>query len=361
MSSDRRRKVLKIVGGAAAVGGAVVVAGLATTAASILGAALAGEPAEDDGPDELLREPTHPVRSIPVTAADGARINTVAYGPEDAEGDVVVLVHGWTCAIRFWNPQLNHLAERQQVIAYDQRGHGASDLGPRRPTIETLGDDLAAVLEAAVPPGRRAVLVGHSMGGMTIMAWAAQYADRMADRVSAVVLTSTAASEVLARHTLIPETAPRFSRPFHPTVSKLFTSTPVPLPQSSYSARFTQYLAFGPQARLAHIDFADSLIADCAPRARAGWGAAMGRLDVLAGLDALDVPVTVVVGSEDRLTPRFHSDRLAETLERRGTLRSLEVYDGAGHMVPMEAAGEFNKLLDQVIAEVAEEAADSGD
>jgi pimeloyl-ACP methyl ester carboxylesterase len=60
-----------------------------------------------------------------------------------------------------------------------------------------LGQDLDAVLEATVPAGRRAILVGHSMGGMTIMSWADQYREKVGTRVSAVVLVTTAANAVM--------------------------------------------------------------------------------------------------------------------------------------------------------------------
>ncbi|WP_422395042.1 alpha/beta fold hydrolase [Nocardia vulneris] len=113
-----------------------------------------------------LNTPTAPHEVISVTTVDGARLRVHAYGP--ADGDVIVLIHGWSCSIEYWNPQINAFADRYRVVCYDQRGHGESQLGKRMPSRETLADDLSAVLDAVLRPGQRAVLAGHSMGGITI-------------------------------------------------------------------------------------------------------------------------------------------------------------------------------------------------
>ena len=83
----------------------------------------------------------------------------------------MVLAHGWTCSTAFWAASVRDLADDHRVIVYDQRGHGRSPAaGPGGYSTGALADDLEAVLEATLAPGERAVLGGHSMGGMTIMA-----------------------------------------------------------------------------------------------------------------------------------------------------------------------------------------------
>ena len=94
-----------------------------------------------------------------------------------------------------------------------------------------LGQDLDAVLREVIPEGRKAVIVGHSMGGMTIMSWAAQFPDRVADVASSVVLTSTAAQAVVQKNALIPANLPRYTTAFKSVVSKVFVSATVPLPR----------------------------------------------------------------------------------------------------------------------------------
>ena len=79
----------------------------------------------------------------------------------------------------------------------------------------------------------------------------------------------------------------------------------------------------------------------------------MGRLDVEAGLEALSVPTTVIVGTDDRLTPRRHADEMAGILRRNGSLRDQVIFDGVGHMSTIEAAQRVNELLDDVVDEVS--------
>lgn len=343
-----RRGALRAGAGAAGlVAGdlAVVVGGIVRSAADF--------PAPiDDGPDPLLVNPRHLTRSTVVPTVDGTLLHVetslnLAGHPSD---HVVVLIHGWTCSTRFWNPQLNHFGDAVPVIAFDHRGHGLSEMGKKKVTVDTLGQDLEAVLAATLPPGKRAVLVGHSMGGMTIMSWAAQFGAAMADRIAAVVLTSTTARDVVQQQRLTPENLPGFTKPVTPLVARAFVSTPLPLPSNALTSRLTHYIALGPQARAAHVDFTDELISRGSARSRAAWGSAMYRLNVVAGLEALNVPTAVVVGTRDLLTPTVHADFMAEVLDRKGVLLEYVTYEGAGHMVPIERSAGFNRLLDDLLA-----------
>ncbi len=337
---------------ALAAGAGIVGVGLGTILGGLVRDALKAELAVDDGPDHLLSEPTHPVERRTVRTADGTRINVVGYG-EDTGGDIIVAAHGWSCNTSYWYPQVNDLAKSTRVYAYDQRGHGDSERGRARPTMAMLGQDLDAVLAEVVPPGRRAILLGHSMGGMTIMSWAAQYPQRVTEVASSVVLTSTAAKAAVQNHELIPVDLPRFTKPFAPLASRVIMGTPMPLPHAKGGARVSHYVALGPNARRSHVEFVDEMILACSPRARAGWGSAMGKLDVVSGLHNLRVPTTVVVGSHDRLTPAKHAEQIAEVLRGTGYLRDLVVLEGVGHMSSIEAATTYNELLNEILDEVS--------
>ncbi len=355
------RKSVIGYGGAALLGGAAagVGAGVGLLFGAITWEAIRGARPLDDGPDDQLASPAERVAGTVLTA-DGTRLNVVTYGPsarEQADRDVIVFVNGWTCTTEYWNPQLNHLlagsSGDRTVVAYDQRGHGRSELGTRKLSVDILGQDLDAVLSQVVPPGRKAVLVGHSMGGMTIMSWAQQFPDRVAQIASSVVLVSTAAADVVQNIDVLPQVFPRYTTPFRPLVTKMITSTPIPLPRTAVGHRVAHYATLGPDARVAHVNFVDDLVCNCSARARAGWGSAMGKLNVTSGLRNLTVPVTVVVGSADRLTPPAHADFMAEMLRHNGTLRDYVTYDGVGHMLSIEAEDDFNILLDKVLAEIS--------
>ena len=353
---DKVRAALRtpVAKGALAVGAAgagLVAADLAVVAGGIIRAAAKFPLPVDDGPDPLLVNPQHLTRSSVVATDDGTLLHVESSLNLDdhPSDDVLVLVHGWTCSTRFWNPQFNRFAADHPVVAFDLRGHGLSEMGRSKVGPLTLGQDLQRVLTEMVPEGKRAILVGHSMGGMAILSWAQQFGGRMAERVSQVVLTSTTSRDVVEEQKLTPTSLPKFADPVKPIVGRLFLGTPVPLPSTSYTSRFTHYLALAPRARAAHVDFCDELIARCSPRSRAAWGSAMYGLDLDAGLEALSVPTTVVVGTKDLLTPPLHSDRMSGVLDRNGVLRDYVVYDDIGHMVPIEVGEEFNGLLASIL------------
>ena len=114
-------------------------------------------------------------RPIAVVSADGTELHAEAFGAPDAH--TVVLAHGWTERLSFWGPVITRLMGRgQRVVAYDLRGHGRSGPAVENDyTLDRFGEDVEAVLEAAVSadcPHPRATVVGHSLGAMSIVAWA---------------------------------------------------------------------------------------------------------------------------------------------------------------------------------------------
>jgi pimeloyl-ACP methyl ester carboxylesterase len=143
--------------------------------------------------------PPAPSRELTVVSADGARLHVEVHGPRNAPP--VVLIHGWACSTAFWAAQIRALATDHRVIAYDQRGHGRSPASPACST-HALADDLEAVLAATLAPGEKAVLAGHSMGGMTVMAAAGRA--RVREHTAAVLLCSTGSSQLVAAATVVP-------------------------------------------------------------------------------------------------------------------------------------------------------------
>lgn len=296
---------------------------------------------EDVPPHELLKEPTAPAERIEVRTRDGAALNVLAYG--DADAPILVFCHGWTCNAAYWTPQINAFAGDYRVVVYDQRGHGDSETGTRSLGADVLADDLQAVLEAVVPEGRTAVLTGHSMGGMSIIAWAEKYPDEVRRRVAGVLLASTGTDRLVADSAIVP-LPERFPKVPTPVARRLLGAT-VPLTASPVTTRALRYVALSPSASAAEVDFCERIVLGCPPRTRGGWGRALSALDIREGLENLDVPTTVLVGTADRLTPPVHARRLAEQLERAGNLERLVVLDGVGHMSSVEAIDRFDDEL----------------
>ena len=137
-----------------------------------------------------------PSHTVIVRGADGTRLHTEVFGP--ADGYPIVLAHGITCALQVWREQIADLSRDYRVIAYDHRGHGRSGVPPRSHyTLSHLASDLDAVLEATLAPGERAVIAGHSMGGIAIEAWSERYRHRVAQRADAVALINTTTGDIV--------------------------------------------------------------------------------------------------------------------------------------------------------------------
>lgn len=297
--------------------------------------------AKDVAPHALLRTPGIEPEVIDVRAQDGARLNVLAYGDPDAQP--LVFCHGWTCNAAYWTPQINAFAEKYRVVVYDQRGHGSSEAGSRPLGADVLADDLHAVLDATVLPGRKAIVAGHSMGGMSIIAWAGNYPEQVDRRVAGVLLASTGTDRLVADSAIVPSAVglPKVPVP----VARRVMGARVPLVASPVTTRALRYVALSPSATRAEVAFCEKIVLGCPPRTRGGWGNALGALDIREGLQNLTVPTTVVVGTADRLTPPVHARRLAEELERAGNLERLVVLEGVGHMSSVEAIDRVNDEL----------------
>src|SRR5689334_4707441 len=104
------------------------------------------------------------------------------------------------------------------MVFYDQPGHGRSGRRTHGEyTLEQLAHGLKRVLDETVTEGP-VVLIGHSMGGMTIMALAEEYPDLFGDLVRGVVLVSTSAGKLDEVNFGMPDVVGRFSRPLMPVV-----------------------------------------------------------------------------------------------------------------------------------------------
>lgn len=100
-----------------------------------------------------------------VISADKVPIAYAVYGP--ATEPAVVFVHGWCCDSRYWYKQIPYFSKKFRVITIDLAGHGNSGFGREVYTTEAFGQDVAAVLRQLNV--KKAILVGHSMGGEVIL------------------------------------------------------------------------------------------------------------------------------------------------------------------------------------------------
>ncbi|MFE6977732.1 alpha/beta fold hydrolase [Streptomyces sp. NPDC057682] len=269
-----------------------------------------------------------PVRELMAVSADGSRIHVEVHGRDDAPA--VVLSHGWTCNTHFWDAQIRDLATDHKVIAYDQRGHGTSPAAGRDGySTEALADDLEAVLAATLAPGEKAVLAGHSMGGMTLMS--ASRRAGLREHAAAVLLCSTGSSRLLAEARVVP------LRPgaVRTRMTRAILGARAPLgPVTPLSRRILKYGTMGAGSSPHRVDTCARIVHDCPRRPRVAWGHVLADLDLDEGVRELRVPTAVIAGTEDRLTPPVHARAIAAALPDCLGLTELS---GMGHMTPVEA------------------------
>ncbi len=298
--------------------------------------------------DPAGRELEDPPSGEPLTwcLADGASIYAEAFGPED--GTPIVLAHGWTENHNYWVHEIRSLSSQGfRVVAYDLRGHGQSE-GSGDYAIDRFGEDLEAVLEAAVGEGQRALIVGHSLGAMSIAAWAEHHdVERL---VGAAALLNTGVGDLLAEHLLLP--LPAFARALNRTIARHgFIGSRAPLPHfsSPISHALVRRVAFGPSASPAQVAFYERMLIGMPPRTRADVGIAISEIELYDALPRLTVPSIVLAGEKDRLTPPSHARRIAEKLPQ---LERLIILPDTGHMAPLERPDEVIQALVDLAAKI---------
>ena len=290
--------------------------------------------------DEALPVLRPRVRQLPV--AGGVLLHVEEHGPADA-GATLVLAHGYVQSCRVWDRQVAALLTARpdlRVLSYDHRGHGRSGRSPAElAELGQLGRDLAAVLDT-LPEGP-VVLAGHSMGGMTVMAFAEQHPELIGPRVVGVALVGTSPGRLAEVTYGLPRAVARGAQALLPRSNELARRRES-AGKRALPNRWMSRLIFGKGARPADVRMTMDVMARCSAATVADFHATFGEHDRLAALAALsDVPVTVLVGSRDLLCPVSHSEAIAQALPHS----TLLVYPGAGHMVQLERAAEVSRRL----------------
>ncbi|MGV0741353.1 alpha/beta fold hydrolase [Mycolicibacterium sp. XJ870] len=276
-------------------------------------------------------------RSSVITTPDGVPLAVREVGPVNAPL-TVVFAHGFCLRMAAFHFQRARLAEQWgdqvRMVFYDQRGHGQAGAAPPDTyTVEQLGRDLETVLAVTVPRGP-VVLVGHSMGGMTVLSHARQYPQRYPSRVVGAALISSAAEgvnrsplgEILRNPAL---EAVRFAARY--------------APKTVHRTRGVARSVIGPILRAASfgdekvspsvVEFSERMMHGTPIATLVEFLHALEVHDETAGLKVLaKVPTFIACGDRDLLTPMEYSEAMAEQLPKS----ELVVVGGAGHLVQLE-------------------------
>lgn len=328
-----------------------------------------------------------PDRAYSVAAVDGTVLQVEEVGPVDAPV-TVVFAHGWTLRMGSWHfqrwgldsavpqpePELDlpvapglaadphdgadtaaeDLPElpKLRMVFYDQRAHGRSSRGPaEHSTIDYLASDLRQVVDTAAPDGP-VVLVGHSMGGMAILALAGEEPDWFADHVIGVSLICTGATYLRpGQWNKILVTG---GNPLVRGVATLAGRFPAVIERGRASSRDAAWLVtrtFGfarPDVPGSLVDYLDEMITDTPVDVIAEFAPGLLVFDRASALPALSgIPTLIIGGDQDRMTPIARSRAMAQALPQA----RLVVVEGAGHVAMLEAPDLVNAALRRLLRE----------
>lgn len=264
-------------------------------------------------------------------------------GPASGSPLPVVLLHALAVDAAMWAPVANALYESGHiVVAPDQRGYGETPLGSDEPSLDTVADDLAGMLDRLGVD--RCVLAGASMGGYVALA----FLRRHPERVAGLALFATRATEddEQSRTGRL-----RFADAIvDPGVRPALVAATVPKMVGTTTRGQRPEIVAGLQA-----------LVDACPSETIAWSqrAIAERLDATADLAACQVPVVVAAGAEDELVALSEARATAEA----ALYGRLVVIPESGHMSPMETPGEVAEVIGALATDVAvrEEAAMSAE
>jgi len=278
---------------------------------------------------------------VSVTTADGLSLATTQIGPETADL-TVILLHGLMGDSGSWQRQTSHLTSSHsdiRVIAYDQRGHGRSGRGcTRSNTLGQLARDLDAVIDATTASGQ-IVLIGHSMGAMTILQYLQHQQARNVDRIAGVGLIAPAVADI-TRYGL--------GRTLASPVVANACALASRIPASAEAVRTTAVRATAPIWRriTKNAPILAALINAPQLQVLAGFLESISRFDGTAAFRPLSgTPTLVMCGTADRVTPPRHSAAVVAAVPAA----EFVVVPDAGHMLMLECPAVINERLDALV------------
>jgi pimeloyl-ACP methyl ester carboxylesterase len=275
-----------------------------------------------------------------VDPADGIELDGPFFGTPAPSEPTILFVHGFCLdmgAFHFQRKELTRQGEWRAVY-YDQPGHGKSGrVSSGEYELSMLAEALHAVLEATVPDAP-VVLVGHSMGGMTVLAFAEKYPELFERRVKGVALVASSAGQLAA---LIPAAllplATGATRLTGPAIDRVRRAAGI------LAWRLTRRYGFGgPNPSRTLVSYVERMNARTTTETVARYLRTIYQHDRFPALAALQhKPVLLICGDGDPITPLLHSQRMKDFLQDA----ELVVVPDAGHMVLLEHPDAVNRAL----------------
>lgn len=276
--------------------------------------------------------------ALTLMSSDGVTLN-VEIDEAERKTPTIIFLHGWVENIDLWHYQRLALRGRVRMVFADLRSHGRSGRSySDNSSLADMADDLVTVIKQIVPRGP-IILVGHSMGGMTIMKLAQEQPDLFGGRVKGVVLLGTSSGRLMRNSPVLRRVVPL-----------LRTGAPL----LDWGRQFNSYSvirrwALGPRAKERHVDMANEMILKAPTHVLSDFYPNFVDLDLTSGLEALGrARTTVIGGTADQLTPIKHSRRLADLIPDA----KLVVVEGAGHMMMFEQHQMVTEAIEDVLEDI---------
>jgi len=257
---------------------------------------------------------------VPTFASfDGSELSYAQDGPPGAIP--LLFLHGWQGSKEIWTPVIERLSERHRTIAVDLRGFGKSNAAPGPYLVETMADDLSALVAALdLDP---LVVIGHSMGA----AIAQRFAIDRPDAVEGLVLIAP---------------VPASGVPFSPKVEAMFRATAGNADNTRAWLRQLTFREPPSEVRAVMMAAAAATPATVALQSFDSWL----RLDFADEAATITTPTLAIAPRDDRpMTPDFVRERVTSVIA--GSL--IEVVPEAGHYVPLEQPERIANAIERFV------------
>lgn len=298
----------------------------------------------------LPKATTEPNKTLNINRPDGSILHLKIFGND--KSPTLILTHGWSLNSSAWNYMLPDLISRFRVVTWDLAGLGRSK-GPVNGdySVEKHAEDLNAILEQVSPNGP-AILIGHSIGGMTLQTFSRLHSAKLGSSVKGLVFIHTTYT-----NPLLTNVASAFTKPTEPIIKlmnwmMIFTSPYLWL--SNWQSYFNGSLhiaarieSFTGKQTWEQLDHSAKMGATAWPGVVARGNLGMIRFDESAWLPKISVPVLIVSGAHDRLTVESASETIRDLIPD-----SKKFSEKGGHLGHWEFNSEISKEIIDFVANV---------
>ena len=248
----------------------------------------------------------------------------VSYNDEGPEGaPIIVFIHGFPLNKSMWDKQLNALKDDYRVIAYDIRGHGDSEIGTVDFSIDLFVTDLLSLMDALKI--EKTMLCGLSMGGYIALNAIENHPDRFTELILSDTNCTADSPEAKEKrmNTIISIKKNGVEKLADDLLPNLFAA-------ESFKSNSEEIAAVK-----------EMIVTTTIPSLNNSLHALANRKETCSKLAKIKVPVLILVGEEDKITPPEAASAMQEKIKDS----VLQVIPHAGHLSNMENENEFNSQL----------------